>query len=106
MGFTQSLQPVPSEPDMRLSLADLIEEAAERISRLSVAQAFSASETDGLIIDIRSQDARALHGVISGSMHIPRTVLEWRVAIDSPWRNAHLGGLDQRLIVICDHGYS
>jgi rhodanese-related sulfurtransferase len=39
-------------------------------------------------------------------LHIPRTVLEWRIALDSPWRNQHLGGLDQRLILICDHGYS
>jgi len=33
-------------------------------------------------------------------------VLEWRIALDSPWRNLHLGGLDQQLILICDHGYS
>ena len=39
-------------------------------------------------------------------MHIPRTVLEWRIAVDSPWRNPHLAGLDQQLILICDHGYS
>jgi rhodanese-related sulfurtransferase len=53
-----------------------------------------------------SADARTLHGIVPGSLHIPRTVLEWRVALDSPWRNPHLGGLDQRLILICDHGYS
>ena len=64
------------------------------------------SAADGLIIDIRSQDARARHGVIPGSLHIPRTVLEWRIALDSPWRNLHVGGLDQRLVLICDHGYS
>lgn len=33
-------------------------------------------------------------------------MLEWRIALDSPWRNLHLGGLDQQLILICDHGYS
>jgi rhodanese-related sulfurtransferase len=43
---------------------------------------------------------------VPGSLHIPRTVLEWRIALDSPWRNVHLDGLDQRLILICDHGYS
>jgi rhodanese-related sulfurtransferase len=84
----------------------LIDEAAGRITRLDAPQAFAASATDGVIIDIRSQDARDLHGVIPGSFHIPRTVLEWRVAVDSPWRNRHLGGLDQQLILICDHGYS
>jgi hypothetical protein len=37
--------------------------------------------------------------VVPGSLHIPRTVLEWRVAVDSPWRNFHLGGLDHQLIL-------
>jgi rhodanese-related sulfurtransferase len=84
----------------------LIDEAIERITRLEPPKAFSASAADAVIIDIRSQDARELEGVIPGSLHIPRTVLEWRIALDSPWRNGHLGGLDQQLILICDHGYS
>ncbi|HET8977293.1 MAG TPA: rhodanese-like domain-containing protein, partial [Solirubrobacteraceae bacterium] len=88
------------------ALARLVEEAARRITRLSPVEAFAVSAADGLIIDIRSQDARAHHGVIPGSLHIPRTVLEWRIALDSPWRNLHVGGLDQRLVLICDHGYS
>jgi rhodanese-related sulfurtransferase len=99
--------PKPStQSGQRLSLEDLIGAAAAQITRLSAPEAFSAAVADGLIIDIRSQDARKLHGVVPGSLHIPRTVLEWRIALDSPWRNVHLGGLDQRLILICDHGYS
>jgi rhodanese-related sulfurtransferase len=77
-----------------------------QITRLSAQEALSACAADGLIIDIRSQDARERHGVVPGSLHIPRTVLEWRIALDSPWRNRYLGGLDQRLILICGHGYS
>ncbi len=76
------------------------------ITRLDPVEAFTAAAADGVIIDIRSQDACELHGVIPGSLHIPRTVLEWRVALDSPWRNSYLGGLDEQLILICDHGYS
>jgi len=90
----------------RLSLERLVNEAAEQIARFSAPEAFSACAADGVIIDIRSQDARVLNGVVPGSVHIPRTVLEWRIALDSPWRNLHLGGADQRLILICDHGYS
>lgn len=88
------------------SLDRLVNEAAERITRFEAPQAFAATANGGVIIDIRSQDARELHGVIPGTVHIPRTVLEWRIALDSPWRNHHLGGLDQQLILICDHGYS
>jgi rhodanese-related sulfurtransferase len=90
----------------RLSLEGLISEAVARITRFSAPEALSASVADGLVIDIRSQDARMLRGVVPGSLHMPRTVLEWRIALDSPWRNVHLGGLDQRLTLICDHGYS
>jgi rhodanese-related sulfurtransferase len=90
----------------RLSLQRLVDDATEQITRFAAADALAACADDGIIIDIRSQDARELHGVVPGSLHIPRTVLEWRIAVDSPWRNIHLGGLDQRLILICDHGYS
>ena len=88
------------------ALDRLVNEAVRRITRFEAPEAFSATAADGVIIDIRSQDARELHGVIPGSLHIPRTVLEWRIALDSPWRNVYLGGLDQQLILICDHGYS
>ena len=88
------------------SLDRLLQTAAAQITRLEAPAALSAALADAVILDIRSQDARQLRGVIPGSLHIPRTVLEWRIAMDSPWRNPHLGGLDQRLILICDHGYS
>lgn len=91
---------------MTSSLDRLVREAAEQITRFDASEAFSASTADGVIVDIRSQDAREVYGIIPGSLHIPRTVLEWRIALDSPWRNPHLGGLDQQLILICDHGCS
>jgi rhodanese-related sulfurtransferase len=99
-------RPAPSRRSGSGSLDRLVEDAAQRITRFTRPEALSAAATDGVIIDIRSQDARELHGVVPGSLHIPRTVLEWRVAVDSPWRNPYIGGLDQRLILICDHGYS
>ncbi len=37
---------------------------------------------------------------------MPLSVLQWRVDPDSDWRNPHVGGLDTRLILICDHGES
>jgi len=98
--------PIYESSDGGGELDRLIKDAAAHITRLHASEARSACAGDGVIIDIRSQDARQLHGVIPGSLHIPRTVLEWRVAVDSPWRNLHLGGRDQRLILICDHGYS
>lgn len=90
------------------ALGRLLELATAQITRHAPAEARAAADADAdaVIIDIRAQDARQRDGVIPGSLHIPRTVLEWRVALESPWRNPHLAGPDQRLIVICDHGYS
>jgi len=39
-------------------------------------------------------------------LHIPRTVLEWRVAPDSAWRNPQLDGSSTRLVLVYDHGCS
>jgi len=64
------------------------------------------SDGFALMIDIRSDLDRGHKGVVQGSVHIPRTVLEWRIAPESPWRNPHLGGLDRQLVLLCDHGYS
>lgn len=33
-------------------------------------------------------------------------MLEWRLDLDSEWRNPHVGGLEQRIVLICDHGCS
>jgi rhodanese-related sulfurtransferase len=90
--------------DMRRTLEDLLAEAGARIERLSVHEAARAAEEGALLIDIRSQDDRVRDGVVPGALHIPRTVLEWRLDPDGVWRNPHLDGLDRRIVLLCDHG--
>ena len=90
----------------RLTLDELVAEARGQIARLSPAEALAAVAQGALIVDIRSDDARVRDGIVPGSLHLPRTVLEWRVASDSEWRNPHVGGLDRELLLICDHGHS
>jgi len=63
-------------------------------------------ENGALLIDIRSDSNRSRDGIVPGSLHIPRTVLEWRTAPESEFRNPYLGGLDQQVILLCDHGCS
>lgn len=91
---------------MRTTLDELVAAACRRIERLSPQDALTASEEGALIVDIRSSESRDRSGVVPGSLHLPRTVLEWRVEPDSPWRNPAVPGLDAQLIVLCDHGYS
>jgi rhodanese-related sulfurtransferase len=96
---------VDAQPTRR-TLDELLEEAQTRIRRFPPEAAFAASERGALIIDIRSDLDRERDGVVPGALHIPRTVLEWRFDLGSPWRNPHIGGLDQQLLLLCDHGYS
>jgi rhodanese-related sulfurtransferase len=84
----------------------VVDEASRMITRLDPVDAFRAARATGLIVDIRAQEARTACGVIPGSLHVPRTVLEWRAAPDSAWRSPYLEDLARQVIVICDHGYS
>src|SRR5438552_16486182 len=91
---------------MRRTLEQLLEDAYVRIKRLEPAEALSALDDGALLIDIRSDLDRERGGIVRGSLHIPRTVLEWRLDPDSRWRNPHVGGLDQPIVLLCDHGCS
>ena len=86
------------------TIGDLLEAAAARLRRYAPREAHAAAEAGAILVDIRAADARERDGVIPGSVHVPRTVLEWRAAPTSRWRNPELDGA--RLILVCDHGYS
>ena len=75
--------------------------ARSRIRRYSPAE---AAETDALIVDLRSDDERRRAGIVGGSIHVPRSVLEWRCDPESGFANPHLAR--RRLILLCEHGYS
>jgi rhodanese-related sulfurtransferase len=60
---------------------------------------------DAVLVDIRDAATRARHGVVPGALHVPRTVLEWRLAPTSEWRTPHVAPTDH-VVLLCDHGYS
>jgi rhodanese-related sulfurtransferase len=90
----------------RRTLQELFDEAVARIDRLEPRDALAALEGGALLVDIRSEVDRERDGVIPGSLHIPRTVLEWRFDPDSPTRSPYVGELDQRVVLLCNHGHS
>ena len=92
----------------RKTIDDLLCEARSRLERLEPEEALAAQREGALIVDTRSHDERARHGVIPGSVHIPRSVLEWRLDPDAAaaYRNPHAEGLDQWIVLVCAHGYS
>ena len=88
------------------TLAELLAEAESRVTRVSPQEAYTAMAEGALLIDLRSRSARDRDGIVPGSLHIPRTVLEWRVALDSEWRSPFVGGPDEHIVLLCDDGYS
>jgi rhodanese-related sulfurtransferase len=97
-----------ADPHRRRTLDDLLREARSRLDRLEPEQALAAQRGGALLIDTRSSDERRREGVIPGSLHIPLSVLEWRVDPDADpaFHNPHVSGLDQLLVLVCAHGCS
>ena len=93
---------------MRKTIDDLLREARGRLLRLEPEQALVAQHEGALLVDTRSGDERRREGAIPGSLHVPLSVLPWRVDPDADpaFRTPHVDALDQRLILVCAHGYS
>jgi len=98
---------VTDEPT-RKTIDDLLREARTRLDRPGPEETLSAQQAGALVIDTRSTDERRRDGVIPGSIHVPRSVLEWRVDPDAApeFHNPHVHGLEQRLVLVCAHGES
>ena len=92
----------------RTTIDQLLHDARARLDRLEPAEALAAQEAGALLVDIRSEETRRRDGVIPGAVHIPRTVLEWRLDPDADpeFRSPHVHGLDQHLVLVCSGGYS
>ncbi len=88
------------------TLEELLQAAAASITRLRPDEAAAAVARGAALVDIRSDLDRERDGIVPGSLHIPRTVLEWRLAADSAWRNPFAPDVDKQVILMCDHGCS
>jgi rhodanese-related sulfurtransferase len=82
-------------------ISRMLAEARSRIVRLTPEAAASA---DAVIVDLRSHDEREESGIIPGSVHVPRSVLEWRCDPESGYANPAL--FERPLILVCAHGFS
>ncbi len=84
-------------------IEQVLARARSRIARYTPAE---AADADVLLVDLRPRDARERDGIIPRSVHVPRSVLEWRCDPDSPWPNPHVADRSLRLVLVCEHGYS
>jgi rhodanese-related sulfurtransferase len=88
------------------SVDDLLARARSSLDRVDAGAAAREVEEGAVLIDIRSESQRAQDGVVPGALYFPRNVLEWRCDPECEARDPRVGGVDRRVIVMCDAGYA
>jgi len=90
----------------RTTVNQLLDTCRARIDRLDPAATQAAAERGALVIDTRCAEQRQKTGVIPGSVHVPLSVLYWRLDPASGYEDPRLADLDRQLILVCADGYS
>jgi rhodanese-related sulfurtransferase len=90
----------------RRTIAELLADARARLRRLEPAAVFEALRDGALVVDTRGDDLRRVDGVIPGSVHVPLSVLYWRLDPSSGHEDPRLSSLERQVILVCAHGYS
>lgn len=90
------------------TIHDLVFEARTRITRIEPdgLRAALDSRNPPTVVDTRTNTDRERFGVIRGSIHIPRTTLEWACDPSNGYRHPAIVSHDQPLVIVCNGGYS
>lgn len=80
--------------------------ARAQLQRLEPTEAQAAVADGALLIDTRCAELRRETGAIPGAVHIPLSVLYWRLDPSSGHDNPELSDLSRQVILVCAHGYS
>jgi rhodanese-related sulfurtransferase len=88
------------------TVEQLLDEARDRLRRLSPVEAADALAAGALVVDTRPAAQREREGEMPGALVIERNVLEWRLDPASPDRIPDVTGYDQVVVVLCSEGYS
>jgi rhodanese-related sulfurtransferase len=90
----------------RWTVHDLLDDARSTLDRLEPAAAAAEVATGAVLVDTRCADLRRDDGVIPGAVHVPLSVLYWRLDPASGSEDPALADPERRVILICAHGYS
>jgi rhodanese-related sulfurtransferase len=88
------------------TIDDLLQKARAGISRPDPAAARDEAAAGAVIIDTRCAEARHKSGIIPGSIHVPLSVLYWRLDPTSGHNDPSLSDRERRIILVCADGYS
>ncbi len=92
----------------RFSVHDLVAEARQGLQRVTPRDLDEERRFDRtmVVIDTRQQTDRDREGHVPSSIHLPRTVLEWRADPASGYPDNRITDFEQRIVVYCTDGYS
>ncbi|MEU9299884.1 rhodanese-like domain-containing protein [Streptomyces sp. NPDC048269] len=85
---------------------ELLERVREGYARIDPQEAYAASRSGALLVDIRYQALRDRDGLIPGALVVERNELEWRLDPRGSHRVPEATGHDLQVVVICNEGYA
>lgn len=85
---------------------DLLARVRTRLDRVPPESLAAETEAGALVVDTRPVEQRERDGELPGAIVLDRNVLEWRLDPTSAHRLPVVSGPDQRVIVVCNEGYS
>jgi len=92
--------------DGRRTIDDLVAQCRARLERVAPTDVSAEQRAGALVIDVRPADQRERDGLLPDAIIVDRNVLEWRLDPASPHRIEQVTGYDQRIILVCNEGYS
>ena len=84
----------------------LLGEARSGLDRVDPQDLPGEVAAGALLVDTRPVEQRQRDGALPGAVVVDRNVLEWRLDPSSPHRIDEIRSVGQRVIVVCDQGYS
>jgi rhodanese-related sulfurtransferase len=90
----------------RRTIDELLAQARARLDRVTPHDMLREQQAGALIIDMRPADQRERDGLLPGATVVDRNVLEWRLDPASPHHIDQVTSHDQRIILVCNEGYS
>jgi rhodanese-related sulfurtransferase len=84
----------------------LLATARAQLDRVAPAELAAEVAGGALLVDTRPLEQRQRDGELPHAVVIDRNVLEWRLDPTSLSRIAEITSVEQRIIIVCDQGYS
>lgn len=88
------------------AIDELLARARARLDRVTAESLAAEVATGALVVDTRPVEQRERDGALPGAIVVDRNVLEWRLDPTSPHRLPAVTDHDQRIVVVCNEGYS